>query len=121
MKDIEFIPITKSDGWNNPNFTPKGIVLHSTAVSGANAYTIQKYFNASGRGASIHACVDDEHIVQCMPWERKAGHVGSGAKGSFNGTHIGIEMCEPSGMTYNSNGSIIISYNPPKDYFIKVW
>lgn len=119
--DIEYLPIIKSDGWNNSSFIPTGLVLHSTALPNVNAYGIQKYFNQPNLGASIHGCVDDEHIVQCLPWNKRAGHVGSGSKGSFNYTHLGIEMCEPKGLIYNSNSSAIIKYNPPPDYFKKVW
>lgn len=119
--NIEYLPIVKSDGWRNSNFIPQGLVLHSTAMPNVNAYGIQNYFNKPNVGASIHGCIDDEHIIQCMPWNKKAGHIGSGKYGSFNNTHIGIEMCEPKGLIYNSNYSAIIQYNPPPDYFGKIW
>lgn len=122
MLDIEYIPITKSDVWSSTRtIKPSGIVLHSTAMPGVGAYALQQNFNRANRGASIHGCVDDEHIVQTLPWTKRAGHVGSGKNGSFNNSHIGIEMCEPKGLTYNKNGSVITAYNPPSGYFAKVW
>ena len=122
MKEIEYIPTTKSDVWGtSKRIPPSGLVLHSTAMPGYDAYAIQKNFNRPNRGASIHGCVDDQHIVQCLPWTYRAGHVGSGRYGSFNNSHIGIEMCEPKGLTYNSNGSVITAYNPPAGYFENIW
>lgn len=112
---------TLADGWRNGALIPKGLVLHSTAWPGMNAQNIRDYFNAPNRGASIHAAVDDTQIVQCMPWDKVAGHVGGGKNGSFNYSHIGVEMCEPKGLTYNSSGSVIVAYNPPEGYFKAVW
>lgn len=119
--NIQYLPTSNSDGFKNANFVPKGIVLHSTATPGVNALSMQKYYNKPKLGKSVHAFVDDIDIVQCMPWTKRAGHVGSGSKGSFNSTHIGIEMCEPKGLTYNSGGWAIIKYSPPNDYFNKIW
>lgn len=122
MLDIEYLPITKSDVWTSTRtIAPSGIVLHSTAMPGYGAYAIQQNFNRANRGASIHGCIDDQHIVQTLPWVKRAGHVGSGANGSYNNSHIGIELCEPKGLTYNSNGSVITAYNPPAGYFAAVW
>lgn len=117
MIDISYQPATRSSGWYNSSFVPKGLVLHSTAWPGMNAQAIHDYFNAPNRGASIHAAVDDTQVVQCFPWNKIAGHVG----GSFNYSHIGVEMCEPKGLVYNSKGSAIVSYNPPEGYFKAVW
>ena len=122
MPEIEYIPITKSDVWSSTRtIPPSGIVLHSTAMPGYDAYAIQENFNRANRGASIHGCLDDKRIVQCLPWTKRAGHVGSGRNGSFNNSHIGIEVCEPTGLTYNKNGSAITAYKPPAGYFAAVW
>lgn len=122
MPEIEYLPITKSDVWSSTRtIPPSGIVLHSTAMPGYDAYAIQANFNRANRGASIHGCVDDKRIIQTLPWTKRAGHVGSGSKGSYNNSHIGIEMCEPTGLTYNSNGSVITAYNPPAGYFAAIW
>lgn len=119
---IEYIPITNSDVWpSTRTIRPDGLVLHSTAIPGYDAYAIQQNFNRPNRGASIHAAVDDVLVVQCLPWTKRAGHVGSGTNGSFNNSHIGVEMCEPLGIVYNSNASAIISYNPPAGYFDRIW
>ncbi len=113
---------TNSDAYKyNSYITPKGIVVHSTAMPGYDAYAIQKNFNVPNRGASVQACCDDKRVVQMLQWNRKAGHVGSGKKGSFNNSHIGIEMCEPSGLQYNGNGSAIVAYHPPAGYFAAIW
>ncbi len=119
--NIEVEYTIKSDGWNNSALTPQGLILHSTAWPGKDAQYIRDYFDAPGRGASIHAAVDDKRIIQCLPWNKKAGHVGRGSLGTMNSTHIGVEMCEPAGLTYNSAGSAIVKYDPDPAYFPLVW
>lgn len=121
MTEIEYQPTTLSNGWNNSALVPQGIILHSTAWPGMDAQQIRDYFNAPNRGASIHAAVDDARIIQCLPWTKRAGHVGRGANGTMNNTHIGVEMCEPAGLTYNQYGSVITDYEPDPEYFPKVW
>lgn len=114
---------TKSDGYkyNGSIKGPKGLVVHSTACPGADADTIFANFNRANRGASIHGTIDDSKFIQMMPFSQKAGHVGTGSKGSFNTTHIGIELCEPKGLVYNAKTWAIESYNPPAGYFSAIW
>lgn len=112
--------IINNDGYkgNGAINGPKGIVIHSPGPGGLN--TNQKMFNnfnRSGRGASIHGAIDPNGFMQMMPFTKKSGHVGSASKGSFNVTHLGFELCEPSGCKYNGNGSAIVTYNPPKGHF----
>ncbi len=111
--------ITDSDGYKyNGRITgPRGLVVHSTAMPGADADALFTNFNRPNRGASIHGAVDDKQFIQMMPFTQKAGHVGSGSRGTLNTSFLGIEICEPSGIKYNSNGSAIVSYDPPGGYF----
>lgn len=114
---------TKSDGYryNGSINGPKGLVVHSTASPGADADAIFANFNRANRGASIHGAIDNNKFIQMMPFFQKAGHVGSGKNGSFNKTHIGIELCEPKGLVYNTKTWAIESYNPPAGYFANIW
>lgn len=108
---------TKSDALKNGALNPKGIMVHSTATPGVDAQTFHDRWDRSGVGASVHFFVDDQDIIQCLPLNKKAGHAG----GSANSTHIAFEICEPSGIRYNSSGSAITSYNPPVGYFKGIW
>lgn len=108
---------TKSDALRNSSMTPKGIMVHSTATPGVSAKTFRDRWDRSGVGASVHYFVDNKDIIQCLPINKRAGH----CAGSANSTHIAFEMCEPSGVTYNSSGSAIAAYNPPAGYFKAVW
>ena len=109
--DIKVRWIEKNSCWVTESRTiePQGIVIHSTATPGTMAQRFQKSWNTlkpAGREVAVHAFVDDKDIVQCLPWCLRGWHCG----GTANGTHIGIEMCEPSGIVYNENRSKIISY-----------
>lgn len=116
----------------NPCFTqekrliqPKGIMVHSTAEPGIMAKDWFDLWNIpveqGGREVGVHAFVDDKDIIQYLPWEKRAWHCGRGEKGSYNDTHISIEMCEPEGIEYTEPGTIADSYNPEdpvkKKYF----
>ena len=72
---------------------PIGIVVHETATPGATAEREYQYFNSANRGASAHAFVDWEDVIQTIPYDEVAWHAGSTA----NSRYIGIELCRPSG------------------------
>jgi N-acetylmuramoyl-L-alanine amidase len=90
----------------------KGVVIHWTACPGAPAKNISNYFgrlanqkvndNKEDRYASAHYAVDDNEIVQIIPEDEMAYHVGSKTYteraekelGDYpNEWTIGIEMC----------------------------
>lgn len=86
---------------------PKGLVIHWTANlgKGANARANRNYFN-SGVPASAHYVVDDKEIIQCIPENEIAYHVGAKNYKSAavkilgpypNKTTIGIEWCVNEG------------------------
>jgi len=84
--------ITQNDGYKkNGSLLPKGIMIHSTATPGIMAQEFHDRFDKPNLGKSIHAFIDDTVCIQCLPWDKKAGH----CLLSGNDTHIGIEMCEP--------------------------
>ena len=72
---------------------PIGIVVHETATPGATAEREYQYFNSANRGASAHAFVDWEDVIQTIPYDEVAWHAGPTA----NSRYIGIELCRPSG------------------------
>jgi N-acetylmuramoyl-L-alanine amidase len=76
---------------NNPgnSITPIGVILHETATPNASAQNEFRYFNSVYRGASAHAFVDCEEIVQTIAWNKEAWHAGETA----NSKYIGVEMC----------------------------
>ncbi len=91
----------------------RGIVVHWTANTGkgADALSHYKYFNRGYVGASAHYMVDQDRIVQLIPDDEVAWHVGDKPrsaqlplrskvlKGSSNPNDflIGIEMCVNAG------------------------
>lgn len=100
---------------NNPNNRPalrntgnytirrvEGIVIHWTANidKGADAVANRNYFNTTDRRASAHYIVDQDKIIQCIPDNEVAWHVGDKKRGNQtvnisnpNFKLIGIEMC----------------------------
>lgn len=83
---------------------PKGLVIHWTANTnqGADAQAHRNYFNNSGVAASTHYIVDDKYVIQCLPENEMAYHVGAQKYSrravtelsSYpNDTTLGIEIC----------------------------
>ena len=58
--------------------TVKYIVVHDTGnkSKGADAMAHYRYFNSGNRNASAHYFVDDKEIVQLVPDDKSAWHVG---------------------------------------------
>ena len=80
---------------------PQGLMLHSIGTPQPSAAVLARYFDQyqpGGQSVCVHAFVQaDGTIYQTLPWEMRGWHCG----GAANGTHIGIEMTEPStSMTY---------------------
>jgi len=84
--------------------SPKALVIHWTANddTGADAVANRNYFNNSGVAVSSHYIVDDHQVVQCLPENEMAYHVGATSYkpqalkllSSYpNDCTIGIEMC----------------------------
>lgn len=95
----------------------KGIVIHWTANKsvGANAVANRNFFNSTPNAVSAHYIVDDKQIIQCMPDDEVAYHVGakqytetgkSIREGSYSPNYylIGIEMC------VNADGNWLKTY-----------
>ena len=107
----------------NRKIRVKGLMLHSTATPGVRAKDWYLRWNKSfkagemARQVCVHAFLDDEEVYQYLPWNHRGWHAG----GSANNTHIGVEMCEPSGFKY-SHGSMV-GYNPAQQrlYFERCW
>lgn len=71
------------------------LVIHFVGAPG-QARDNGKYFKSTYREASAHYFVDPNEIVQVVPDNRQAWHVGDGFGnyGIDNGNSIGIEMCQ---------------------------
>jgi len=82
---------------------PQGGVIHCTADPGATAENEFNYFNSAYRGASAHAFVDNNTILQVIPWDEVAW--GSGP--TSNNKFWQVEMCMP--------------YSHDEAYFNEVW
>ena len=81
----------------------KGLMLHSVGCSQPRASTFINSWNSpTFDRACVHGFIDgnDGTVYQTLPWDHRGWHAGSSINGSANNTHIGVEMCEPSCITY---------------------
>ncbi len=101
---------------NNPCYkkgekiTVKGLMLHSVGCPQPDASAFISSWNRESHNTScVHGFIDgnDGTVYQTLPWNHRGWHGG----GSSNNTHIGIEMCEPSGIKYTGGSSFVCS-NP---------
>ena len=74
-------------------------MLHSIGCPQPSAKVIIDSWNNSSTKVCVHGFIDANNgsVYQTLPWEYRGWHCGSSA----NGTHIGIEMCEPDCIKYN--------------------
>lgn len=96
--------MTKNPCYQERNITVKGLMLHSVGCAQPSAEVfIRKWNNASYDRACVHAFIDANtgDVYQTLPWNKRGWHCGD----SGNNTHIGVEMCESSYITYTSGTS----------------
>lgn len=90
----------------------KGLMLHSIGCAQPRAEVlINNYNNPGTGGVAVHGFIDGNTgaVYQTLPWDYRAGHCGSGSRGSANNTHIAIEMCEPGCIKYTGGASFTCS------------
>ena len=78
---------------------PLGLTLHSVGCAQPSASGfVRRWNSATYDRACVHAFIDANtgDIYQTLPWNFRGWQVG----GSDNNTHIGVEMCESSGIKY---------------------
>lgn len=85
----------------------KGIMLHSVGCPQPNAMAFTKSWNTPSSQVCVHGFIDGNtgKVYQTLPWNHRGWHCG----GTANGTHIGIEMCEPDCITYTSGANFTCS------------
>lgn len=79
-------------------------MLHSVGVNQPDASVFIRSWNSpSFKSACVHGFIDANSgtVYQTLPWTTRGWHAGSSA----NNTHIGVEMCEPSGIKYTRGSS----------------
>ena len=105
--------ITKSILTKNPCYKAgktikvKGLMLHSVGCPQPSAMAFIKSWNTESANVCVHGFIDANtgEVYQTLPWNRRGWHCG----GTANGTHIGIEMCEPDCIKYTSGASYTCS------------
>lgn len=105
--------ITKSILTKNPCYKAgktikvKGLMLHSVGCPQPSAMAFIKSWNTSDTKVCVHGFIDGNtgEVYQTLPWDHRGWHCG----GNANGTHIGIEMCEPDCIKYTSGANFTCS------------
>jgi len=127
LPNLTTMYITKNDCWGDGKLLSpvRGIMVHSTATPGVMARDFANSWNKPGIAKAVHAFVDDMDIIQCLDWNKRGWHAGTGTTGiSANNDYIGFEICEPAGHYYLSgSGATMFNYNVVKNqsYFDSIW
>ena len=118
------IQITQSYLTNSPCYKTKrnikvsGLMLHSVGCPQPNAQVFIKNWNTSSCKVGVHAFADTTGVYETLPCRETPGiahrawHCGSGSKGSFNNSHISLEMTEPSCIKYVGGSTFTCSDIP---------
>ncbi len=93
---------------NSKKITPKGIMLHSVGCPQPDPLVFAANWDKAGQSVCVHLVVGkDPAAYQLLPFDIKANHCGSGAKGSGNNTFISLEMTEPATIKYTGGSNWI--------------
>jgi N-acetyl-anhydromuramyl-L-alanine amidase AmpD len=116
----DYLPINK---YNRPGtiITPKGLVIHWTGniLKGSDADNTISYFHQlakGGRSASAHYSLDSTKIVQAIPENEMAYHVGAKKYktqrfGSYpNRALIGIEVCVNMDADFKQTYALLVKF-----------
>lgn len=109
MKIVQNYVTSNPCYWSEGEFSggkPKGLMLHSVGCAQSDAKVFNRTFNGDV-GACVHAFIDanDGTVYQHLPWTRKAWH----CAGTGNQTHIGVEMCESTYITYTQGATFVVN------------
>ena len=93
---------------------PQALMLHSVGCARADGKVQAGKWNQANYKACAHAAIDSNTgiVYQTLPWNFLGWHCGSGANGTANDTHIGVEMCESNYIRYYLPGEA--GYQPGK-------
>lgn len=80
---------------------PVGLMLHSVGCPQPKAKVFADTWNQSGKEVAVHAALEPDRVIQCLPWNYRGWHGG----GDSNNTHIGVEMTEPSTIKYTGGAT----------------
>lgn len=72
--------------------TPEEITVHNT-YNDASAMSEVSYMIGNNNKTSFHVAVDDEKIVEAIPFDRNTWNAGDGKNGFGNRKTISIEIC----------------------------
>ena len=78
------------------SMTPEYITVHNTSNS-ASALNEISYMKNNNNATSYHVCIDEQYVIQAIPFNRNAWHAGDGANGTGNRYSIGIEIARSTG------------------------
>jgi N-acetylmuramoyl-L-alanine amidase len=72
------------------------ITIHNTGNPTSTAKNERSWLtNPRNEGlASYHLVVDDNEVIECLPFDENSWHAGDGKDGEGNRKSIGIEICE---------------------------
>lgn len=110
----KLLKIIENIAKKNPCYTagkkiiPKGGMLHSVGCPQPDSGVFASIWNSGSANVCVHAVLGKDGVVrQLLPWNYRAWHCGSGAKGSGNNSLISLEMTEPATIKYTGGANWI--------------
>lgn len=101
MKIIQDFATTSACYRAGRTITVKGLMLHSVGCNQPDPKVFALFWKNSDDVCCHGVLGADGTVIQTLPWNRRGWHCG----GAANGTHIGVEMTEPSTIRYTGGAS----------------
>ena len=86
------VPESKYDIKCPYEMTPEFLIIHNTA-NDASAMAEISYMIGNNNKTSFHVAVDNERVVEGLPFNRNSWNAGDGGNGKGNRKGISIEIC----------------------------
>ena len=98
--------------WNAKRSRTDGVMVHSVGVAQSDPWVFWRQWNENRFDVITHGLVSADEIINCLPWDNKGWHAGTGWSGnSANNNYVSFEITEPKTIKY-TGGAGFIDTNP---------
>lgn len=112
MQIIQSLAVNSDCYKDGKYISPKGLMLHSVGVPQDNPMVFFNNWNKPKGNACVHAVIGTNgDVIQMLPWTKRGWHAG----GAGNNSLIGVEMVEPSFISYTSGSKWKVKDNHTLD------
>jgi N-acetylmuramoyl-L-alanine amidase len=116
---VDHIPTTTPhDRRPGTTMIPEYLTIHSTGNENSTAKNERAWLTNTENNltASFHLVVDENNVIECLPFNEMAWHSGDGTSGTGNSKSIGLEICESGNRKKTLENAVALAAKVLKDH-----